>query len=138
MRAPTAMELTCANPTAPCKLPNSFLADPPLKMVVAETIEIGARGEHDDTSWSAAIYRTDLFDDIQFVSSGNAIDAGYFQNVGKTRLPGIELTGATKWGRLGVAARYGFIDATFRSDFVTHSAAIFERGCEWRHRCRER
>jgi iron complex outermembrane receptor protein len=31
MRAPTAAELTCADPAAPCKLPNAFLADPPLK-----------------------------------------------------------------------------------------------------------
>ena len=123
MRAPTAMELTCADPTAPCKLPNSFLADPPLKKVVAKTIEVGARGKLGDTSWSAAIYRTDLFDDIQFVSSGDAINAGFFQNVGKTRRQGLELTGATKWGRFGIAARYGFIDATFRSEFVSHSAA---------------
>ncbi|TMH02643.1 MAG: TonB-dependent receptor, partial [Betaproteobacteria bacterium] len=48
MRAPTAMELTCADPTAPCKLPNSFLADPPLKKVVAKTIEVGARGKRGD------------------------------------------------------------------------------------------
>jgi outer membrane receptor protein involved in Fe transport len=27
MRAPTAAELTCADPAAPCKLPNAFLAD---------------------------------------------------------------------------------------------------------------
>jgi outer membrane receptor protein involved in Fe transport len=123
MRAPTAMELTCADPMAPCKLPNSFLADPPLKKVVAKTIEVGARGKQGETSWSAAIYRTDLFDDIQFVSSGNAINAGFFQNVGKTRRQGIELTGATKFGPVGVVARYGYIDATFISGFTEHSPA---------------
>jgi outer membrane receptor protein involved in Fe transport len=123
MRAPTAMELTCADPAAPCKLPNAFLADPPLKKVVARTIEIGARGKHGETSWSAAIYRTDLFDDIQFVSSGNAINAGFFQNVGKTRRQGLELTGASKWGPLGVVARYGYIDATFVSGFTENSPA---------------
>ena len=31
MRAPTPIELTCADASAPCKLPNLFLADPPLK-----------------------------------------------------------------------------------------------------------
>jgi outer membrane receptor protein involved in Fe transport len=123
MRAPTAMELTCADPMAPCKLPNSFLADPPLRKVVAKTIEIGARGKWGETSWSAAIYRTDLFDDIQFVSSGNAINAGFFQNVGKTRRQGLELTGATKWGPVGVVVRYGYIDATFVSGFTEHSPA---------------
>ena len=123
MRAPTAMELTCADPSAPCKLPNSFLADPPLKKVVARTIEVGARGKHGETSWSAAIYRTDLSDDIQFVSSGNAINAGFFQNVGKTRRQGVELTGATQWGPLGIVARYGYLDATFVGGFVEHSPA---------------
>ena len=123
MRAPTAMELTCADPVAPCKLPNSFLADPPLKKVVAKTVEIGARGKDGETSWSAAIYRTALFDDIQFVSSGNAINAGFFQNVGKTRRQGLELTGATKWGPIGIVARYGYIDATFVSGFTEHSPA---------------
>ena len=123
MRAPTAVELTCADPTAPCKLPNSFVADPPLKKVVAKTVEVGARGKAGETSWSAAIYRTELLDDIQFVSSGNAINAGYFQNVGKTRRQGLELTAATKWGPFGLAARYGFIDATFLSGFVEHSPA---------------
>ncbi len=41
MRAPTAIELTCADPEAPCKLPNSFLSDPPLKKVVSKTFEAG-------------------------------------------------------------------------------------------------
>ena len=121
MRAPTAVELTCADPQAPCKLPNSFLADPPLKKVVAKTIELGARGKHGDSSWSAALYRTDLSDDIQFVSSGNAINAGYFQNVGKTRRQGIELTAGTKAGPVGVTARYSAIDASYRIGFVEHS-----------------
>ena len=123
MRAPTAMELTCADPTAPCKLPNSFLADPPLKKVVARTIEFGARGTQGETSWSASVYRTELLDDIQFISSGGAINAGFFQNVGQTRRQGIELTAATKWGRLGLVARYSAIDATYRSGFDEHSPA---------------
>ena len=123
MRAPTAMELTCADPAAPCKLPNSFLADPPLAKVVAKTIEFGARGSQGETHWSASIYRTELFDDIQFISSGGAINAGFFRNVGQTRRQGIELTAATKWGRLGLVARYSAIDATYRTGFVAHSPA---------------
>jgi len=124
MRTPTAAELTCADPAAPCKLPNAFLADPPLKKVVAKTAEIGARGRSGDSSWSAAIYRSELSDDIQFVSSGGtAINAGFFQNVGKTQRQGLELTGATRWGRLGVAARYGLIDAEFKTGFVENSPA---------------
>jgi outer membrane receptor protein involved in Fe transport len=109
MRAPTAMELTCADPAAPCKLPNSFLADPPLKIVVAKTVELGARGERNNITWSAAIYRTELLDDIQFISSG------------RTLREGVELTAGTKFGSLSVVARYSFINATYRAGFVEHA-----------------
>ena len=44
-RAPTAVELSCANPDAPCSLPNSMASDPPLKAVVSHTLEVGARGK---------------------------------------------------------------------------------------------
>jgi outer membrane receptor protein involved in Fe transport len=123
MRAPTALELTCADPAAPCKLPNSFLADPPLKKIVARTFEFGARGKQGVLTWSAATYRTDLIDDIQFVSSGGGINAGFFQNVGRTRRQGVELTAASKWGPVNLIARYGFLDATYRTGFTEHSPA---------------
>lgn len=123
MRAPTAIELTCADPEAPCKLPNSFLSDPPLKKVVARTVELGARGRQGEVlTWNAAVYRTELTDDIQFVSSGGAAtNAGYFQNVGKTRRQGLELGAAGKWGALSASVRYGFIDATYQAAFAENS-----------------
>ena len=123
MRAPTAIELTCADPEAPCKLPNSFLSDPPLKKVVAQTLELGARGKQGEhLSWNAAVYRSELTDDIQFVSSGGvATNAGYFQNVGKTRRQGLELGAAGKWGALSASARYGFIDASYQTAFTENS-----------------
>ncbi len=121
MRAPTAIELTCADPLAPCKLPNSFLADPPLKKVVARTVEIGARGKQGADTWSVAVYRTDLQDDIQFVSSGGAINAGFFQNVGKTRRQGVELTAGTRFGPIDVVARYSVIAATYATAFTENS-----------------
>ena len=123
MRAPTAIELTCADPDAPCKLPNNFLSDPPLKKVVSKTMEAGARGKLDsDTTWSVAIFRTDLHDDLQFISSnGVAINAGYFQNVGTTRRQGFELGGSARLGSAKLSLRYNFIDATYRTGFVEHS-----------------
>ena len=123
MRAPTAIELTCADPNAPCKLPNSFLADPPLKKVVSKTLELGARGQWSaDTRWSASIFRTELHDDLQFVSSsGVALNSGYFQNVGGTRRQGLELSASTRVEALKLSAHYSFIDATFRSGFVENS-----------------
>lgn len=132
MRAPTAVELTCADPNAPCKLPNDFLSDPSLQKVVSKTFEIGARGKWNSTSaWSAAVYRTDLDNDIQFISSGTAAaNAGYFANVGRTRREGVELTGMTRVGALTIAARYSYIDATFRSPFAEQSPANSSAGAD--------
>jgi len=122
MRAPTPIELTCADPAAPCKLPNEFLADPPLSKVVSKTFETGARGKAGNaTSWSLALYRTDLDNDIQFVSSNGATNAGFFQNVGSTRRQGIEVSGGTRLGPVDLSLRYNHIDATFRSSFVASS-----------------
>ena len=119
MRAPTAMELTCADPDAPCKLPGNFLADPPLRAVRARTFEVGARGKWDEaSSWSAALYRSELADDIQFVAStGVSVNAGFFRNVGATRREGLELAANGRWGALQIAARYSLIRATFRTPF---------------------
>jgi outer membrane receptor protein involved in Fe transport len=121
MRAPTAVELTCADPLAPCKLPNSFLADPALKKVVARTLELGARGTLATWKWSAAAYHTLSDDDIQFISAGNAINAGYFRNVGSTRRQGIELMLGGSIGPVEVTARYSFIDASYIDGFTEHS-----------------
>jgi len=119
MRAPTPIELTCADPAAPCKLPNEFLSDPPLAKVVSRTFEAGARGRlGQQTTWSAAVYRTDLDDDIQFISSGTgAVNAGFFQNVGSTRRQGVEVAATTRLGAFDIDVRYNHIDATFRSTF---------------------
>ncbi len=123
MRAPTPIELTCADPEAPCKLPNQFLSDPPLDKVVSKTFEAGARGTLEGaTTWSLAVYRTDLDDDIQFIASASgASNAGYFQNVGRTRRQGFEAALATRVGDFALEGRYSRIDATFRSTFSAAS-----------------
>jgi outer membrane receptor protein involved in Fe transport len=120
MRAPTAIELTCADPQAPCRLPNEFLADPPLARVLARTLEAGGRGRAGAATWSAAVYRTELDNDLQFVASGGT-NAGYFANVGRTRREGVELGVAWPLGDWRIAARYHHLDATFRSAFVAPS-----------------
>jgi outer membrane receptor protein involved in Fe transport len=123
MRVPTAAELTCADPTAPCKLPNAFLADPPLDPVISKTFEFGTRGALSPTwSYSASVYRTDLQDDIQFISASGSGVLGYFQNVGDTRRQGLELGLSGHFGRLTLTGQYGYIDATFQSTFTVASA----------------
>ncbi len=123
MRAPSPVELTCSDANAPCKLPNVFIADPPLKKVISHTMEAGARGKSGSgTSWSAAIYRTDIDDDIQFISGGGAsVNTGFFQNVGKTRRDGIELGGSARLGNVSLILRYSHTEAMFRSAFTAAS-----------------
>ena len=123
MRAPTPVELTCADPAAPCHLPNIFLADPPLKKVVSRTLELGLRQALGaNLRVSGALFRTDLSDDIQFISSsGTAINAGFFQNVGDTRRQGLELALEGGAGRARFSARYARVNATFESSFTAFS-----------------
>ena len=98
-RAPTVIELGCANPQAPCGLPNDFASDPGLRQVIARTFEVGARGNLPDQelNWSADVFHTVNQNDIQFVAT--ATNAGYFDNVGNTRREGLDLRSAVKKGR---------------------------------------
>ena len=122
MRAPNPVELTCADPTAPCSLPNIFLADPPLKPVVSHTWELGLRRPLGaDGRLTAALFRTQLHDDIQFIGSGGAINAGYFQNVGRTQRQGAEFGIEGRSDAWFMALRYSLIDATFQTPFVGHN-----------------
>ncbi len=116
-RAPTVIELGCANPAVPCGLPNDFASDPNLQQVVARTVELGARGALPDQRlvWSADVFRTINSNDIQFVAT--ATNAGYFDNVGSTRRQGLDLALGGKEGGLHWQAAYSLVDATFRSGF---------------------
>lgn len=98
-RVPAPSELSCADPEDPCRLPNAFVADPPLEQVVARTWEGGARGRARGISWSASVFRTASRDDILFVSSGPLTNEGHFENVGDTLRQGLEV------GAGGVAAQ---------------------------------
>ncbi|HZP93975.1 MAG TPA: TonB-dependent receptor [Burkholderiales bacterium] len=123
MRLPTPVELTCADPNAPCQLPNAFLADPALKQVVGKTVELGARGDTSDAfTWNAALFNTNLDDDIQFISAGSgASNAGFFQNGGKTRRRGVELGGHAQIGAFRLLANYSYVEAAFLSSFTVNS-----------------
>src|SRR5690606_22845353 len=55
-RVPTPSELGCADPEDPCRLPNAFVADPPLETVVARSVEGGLRGRANGVSWSALLF----------------------------------------------------------------------------------
>ncbi|MBL6749584.1 MAG: TonB-dependent receptor [Nevskia sp.] len=122
-RVPTPIELSCADPNAPCSLPNGFSGDPDLKPVVSKTWEAGVRGRWGrGTSWNASLFRTRLQDDIQFISSGGgSTSAGYFRNVGKTRRQGAELGAESTLGRLSLSAHYSLVLATFETPLILSS-----------------
>jgi outer membrane receptor protein involved in Fe transport len=117
MRAPTSMELGCANPLYPCKLPNAMAGDPPLEKVVSKTFEFGARGNlTSNIKWSGAVYRTENHDDIQFISTNAANGMGYFDNVGRTRRMGLDLGLNGDIGKFSWNAGYSYVKATYESD----------------------
>jgi iron complex outermembrane receptor protein len=136
-RAPTAVELTCASPADPCRLPNAFVSDPPLAEVVARTLEVGVRGVARPSGltldYDLAAFHTVNSSDILFISSGMVANRGYFANVGKTRRQGIEadLTARKRLdggSRIEGAVHYTFLDATFETPFTalseTHPDAV--------------
>jgi outer membrane receptor protein involved in Fe transport len=121
-RAPSPVELTCADEDDPCRLPNAFLADPPLEQVVAKTFEAGVRGTWDDGRWHAGLFHTTNDDDILFISAGALTNEGFFDNVGRTRREGLELNfDGTGGERLTWFADYTYLDATFRTSFAVPS-----------------
>ena len=122
MRAPTPIELSCADPLTPCRLPTDFLADPILDPVISKTFEAGVRGQiNANLKWNASVFRTDLRDDIQFISSGNSFNLGYFDNVGDTRRQGLEFGLSGKFEKLNLTANYQFLQATFESPVQFHN-----------------
>ncbi|HEX2138622.1 MAG TPA: TonB-dependent receptor [Woeseiaceae bacterium] len=99
-----------------CRLPNAFLADPPLEQVVARSYEAGARfafGE--DGTLHAALFHTTSSNDIIFQTTGRA--TGLFANVEETRRMGIETGARGSWRGIEWFAAYSLIEATFEDAF---------------------
>ena len=133
-RAPTPVELACndhifelaeANAIAEgedpedvefeCRLPNAFLADPPLEQVVARSVEFGARWTLDDLDMHVGVFHTNNYDDIIFQTTGRS--TGLFANVEKTRRLGFESSFNGNWKNLDWFLAYSYIEATFEAPF---------------------
>jgi outer membrane receptor protein involved in Fe transport len=121
-RTPTAVELGCADPANPCKLPNAMAGDPPLKQVVTRTWEAGVRGTLHGVRWNAGVFRATNGDDILFVAD-NAAGFGYFRNFGRTRRQGVELGADGRAGAVALSAHYTYLSATFASGETVNSPA---------------
>jgi outer membrane receptor protein involved in Fe transport len=137
-RAPTPIELACnegvfdlavkfaiergedpEDVNFECRLPNAFLADPPLDDVVAESFELGSRGFVGELEYSAGIYYTTNKDDILFQTTGRS--TGLFANVDKTLRTGFESQLRGQWDQLSWMTTYSHVRATFESEFTALS-----------------
>ncbi len=133
-RAPTPIELACnegvfelavefaiADGEDPddvefeCRLPNAFLADPPLEDVVARSFEFGARGFLGDISYSAGVFHTRNEDDILFQTTGRS--TGLFANVDETQRAGFEASLSGDIESFNWFLAYSHVKATFEDDF---------------------
>jgi outer membrane receptor protein involved in Fe transport len=111
-RVPTAIELGCANPEEPCRLPVGLQADPYLAQVVAQTFEVGARWRAAAASADLSVYRTRNRDDILFLRAANT-QQGYFANFPRTLHQGVDVSYQQVLGALSLAASYSHLDATY-------------------------
>jgi outer membrane receptor protein involved in Fe transport len=116
-RAPTPLELGCADPAHPCIVAAFLVSDPPLKQVVSRTVEAGLRGTKDlnigTLGWKLGAFRATNTDDILAIPSPVFQGFGYFQNVGSTRRQGIEAEVTLKSNTLQLYASYALVDARF-------------------------
>lgn len=124
-RAPTPLELACADENSPCPLEATLVSDPPLKQVVTRTGEAGFRGRHEVLdgvfSWSASVYRAENQNDIFQTASQRITGRGFFVDAGKTRRQGVELAAQYFSSDWAVYANYAYVDATFRKSVVLNS-----------------
>ena len=128
-RTPSPVELSCADPDAPCRLPNAFLADPPLDVVVAGNLETGLRAKPlQKLNWQAGLFHTRLYNDIYFISAGPGRSSGYFDNLGTTSRSGLELSLAWQGDKFRWQLHYTYLRAVFEQDFwvssVHHPQAV--------------
>jgi len=123
-RTPSIAELACADPDSPCRLPNSFQADPPLDQVVNRNFEIGARGTYTEdllkmqhkVGWTINAFAGRNYNDIIFIG-GNRVGTGYFRNVGNTQRLGTEFALNGKLGKKwNWFAKYAYVRATFETN----------------------
>jgi hypothetical protein len=111
-RVPTVIELGCADPSAPCRLPVGLQSDPYLRQVVARTTEAGARAQWGALEAELSLYRTVNRDDILFVGAA-ASRAGYFANFPRTVHQGAAFGLGLPVGSVRWRLDYSYLHATY-------------------------
>ncbi len=98
-----------------CRLPNAFLADPPLQQVVTKSFEIGGRGEIGNSEYHVGFFHSTNNNDILFQTTGRS--TGLFANVDETQRWGIETSLNGRWDKLDWFGAYSYLEASFEDDF---------------------
>ena len=139
-RAPTPIELACNDSVFTraviaareggadeddiefeCRLPNAFLADPPLDDVVTRSFEAGLRGSVGLLNYHLGFFHATNNNDILFQSTGRA--TGLFANIDETRRLGFEgmLEGSTD--KIDWFIAYTYLESTFEDEFEAVSSS---------------
>ncbi len=114
-RAPTSIELGCADPNFPCNLPNALVSDPPLQQVISRTVEAGIRSHQGGAlQWSAGWFRGENHNDLLFLAD-QQLGFGYFSNFGNTLRQGIEIDLSAHIHAFQFGGGYTFLNATYNS-----------------------
>ncbi len=137
-RTPTPIELSCNEETFriarifaisrgedpddidfECRLPNAFVADPPLHQVVSKNKEIGYRILTGTGLLELSFFYNNVYDDILFQSTGRG--TGIFGNIDKTRRMGGEIKYFFEFEKINFSASYMYLDPTFEDNFLVVS-----------------
>ncbi len=118
-RVPTVIELGCADPAEPCRLPAGLQSDPYLKQVRATSLEAGLRWRPaPGQRLELALFRTDNRDDIVFGSVSTTSQLGYFQNFKRTRHQGLDAAWQVQAGPLAISAAYSLLQASYQASGI--------------------
>lgn len=102
-----------------CRLPNAFLADPPLDDVVTKSLELGLRGDWRGANYQMSLFRARNHDDILFQTTGRS--TGLFANVDATVRQGVELSVQRRSGDWQWLGSYSYVQARFDDHFLALS-----------------
>ncbi len=125
-RAPTPLELGCADPAQPCLLEGFLVSDPNLKQVVSKTFEAGLRGHQNVTpesaiDWKIGAFLTNNFNDIVSEPSPLVPGYGYYLNAAKTRRQGVDASLQYRTTSWSAYATLAYVDATYQSNLTLAS-----------------
>ena len=121
-RAPAFLEITCADPAAPCVGLQAGVAPDAtftaLQPVTSQTFEVGVTGSPmEGVTGTLNAFLVNLNDDIYSVSAQGSTSI-YFRNVGATRRQGVEASLRVQRGILGFNGTYAYTLATFQDDLI--------------------